>query len=105
MVTTDAIDISPGQRETVVALLKRHLPNITVWAYGSRVKQTASPQSDLDLVAFVNEAHSMDIFYVREAFDESDLPFRVDIFLWDDIPESFRKNIKAQYAVLQEKGR
>ena len=49
---TDAIDISVGDHKLVLGLLKQHLPNVAVWAYGSRVKWTARPQSDLDLVAF-----------------------------------------------------
>ena len=35
---TPALDLTAGQRRTVLALLSRHLPNTTVWAYGSRVK-------------------------------------------------------------------
>ena len=104
MAVIDAIDLSPKQRDTVVSLLNLYLPDTTVWAYGSRVKWTARPQSDLDLVAFADDTQSMDIFHIKEAFEESDLPFRVDIFSWDDLPTSFRGNIEAQHAVLQEKG-
>ena len=35
---TDAIDISVGDHKLVLDLLKQHLPNVVVWAYGSRVK-------------------------------------------------------------------
>ena len=49
-----AIDITAEQRKTVLALLARHLPNTTAWVYGSRVKWTARPESDLDLVVFAN---------------------------------------------------
>ena len=102
---TDDIDLSPQQRDRIVSLLNRYLPDTTVWAYGSRVKWTARPQSDLDLVVFANDAQSMDIFHIKEAFEESDLPFRVDIFSWDDLPDSFHENIEGLYAVLQEKRR
>ena len=47
-----AIDITSEQRKTVLALLARHLPNTTAWVYGSRVKWTSRPESDLDLVVF-----------------------------------------------------
>ena len=40
---------------------------------------------------------------LREAFEESDLPFRVDFFVWDEIPEIFHENIKSEYVVFQEK--
>ncbi len=40
---------------------------------------------------------------LREAFEESSLPFRVDLFVWDAVPEQFRKQIEADHAVLVEK--
>ena len=92
------IDISDDQRETIVALLERHLPGTTVWAYGSRVTGRARPSSDLDLVAFATASESRAVGDLREAFEDSNLPFRVDLFVWDEIPESFRKNIEAAYS-------
>ena len=46
------IDITAEQRKTLLALLAKHLLNTSAWAYGSRTKWTARPQSDLDLVVF-----------------------------------------------------
>ena len=28
------------------------------------------------------------------------MPFRVDVLVWDEVPEKFRKNISEKYAVL-----
>ena len=100
MAVTPAIDLSAGQRRTVLTLLSRYLPNTTVWAYGSRVKWTSHPASDLDLVAFVTPSQSTRVAELREAFDDSDLPFRVDLFVWDDVPKDFRKRIEAERVVL-----
>ena len=100
-----AIDLTAGQRRTVLALLNRHLPNTTVWAYGSRVKWTSHPASDLDLVAFAKPEQSPRVAELREAFDESNLPFRVDLFIWDDVPESFRESIEAEHVVLARQER
>ena len=97
---TPAIDLTAPQRQTVLALLNRYLPNTTVWAYGSRVKRTSHPASDLDLVAFAGPEHAARVAELREAFDESNLPFRVDLFVWDDVPKSFRKRIKKEHVVL-----
>ena len=47
-----AIDITTADLKTVLALLQRHLPGTAAWVYGSRVKWTSRPQSDLDLVVF-----------------------------------------------------
>ena len=99
---TDAIDISVGDHKLVLGLLKQHLPNVAVWAYGSRVKWTARPQSDLDLVAFPSCEQKAAVFNLREALEESSLPFPVDLFIWDELPESFRKRIEAEHVVLVE---
>ena len=72
------IDITAEQRKTVLALLERHLPNTTAWVYGSRAKWTAHPQSDLDMVVFPTPEQEHRVSDLREAFEESDLPFRVD---------------------------
>ena len=98
-----AIDITSEQRKTVLALLARHLPNTTAWVYGSRVKWTSSPKSDLDLVVFATPEQAGRVSDLREAFEESNLPFRVDVFVWDDVPEQFRNTIKAEHVVLVER--
>ena len=97
------IDITTDQRKTLLARLKRHLPNTTAWVYGSRVKWTARPQSDLDLVVFAKPDQERQVSDLREAFEESNLPFRVDLFVWDAVPEQFRKQIEAEHVVLAER--
>ena len=97
------IDITAEQRKIVLALLQRHLPNTTAWVYGSRAKWTSSPQSDLDLVVFATPEQNGRVSYLREALEESSLPFRVDLFVWDTVPEQFRKHIKRDYVVMVER--
>ena len=97
------IDITAKERKTVLALLARYLPNTTAWVYGSRVKWTSRPESDLDLVVFTMPEQAGRVTDLREAFEESNLPFRVDLFVWDDVPEQFRKQIEAEQVVLVER--
>ena len=99
---TDAIDIDEDDRKLVLSLLKQYLPNVAVWAYGSRVKWTARPQSDLDLVAFASGEQREAVFNLREALEESRLPFPVDLFIWNELPELFRKRIEAEHVVVVE---
>ena len=98
-----AIDITTEQSKIVLELLERHLPNTTAWVYGSRAKWTSRPQSDLDLVVFATPEQSGRVSDLREAFEESNLPFRVDLFVWDAVPESFRKQIKVEHLALVER--
>ena len=97
------IAITAEQRKTVLTLLNRHLPNTTAWVYGSRTKWTASPQSDLDMVVFATPEQSGCVSDLRRAFEESDLLFRVDLFVWDTMPEEFRKQIEGDHTVLVSK--
>ena len=97
------IDLTAAQRKEVAALLQRYLPDTEVWAYGSRVKFTAKPHSDLDMVAFAAKEQSQAVANLREAFEESYLPFRVDLFVWDEVPEEFHGNIEEARVVVQEK--
>ena len=72
------IDITDQQRAMVCKLLQLHLPDTRVWAYGSRVKRSSTPRSDLDLVVFSTLEQRDQVVELQEALDESDLPFRVD---------------------------
>ena len=100
-----AIDITTEDRKTVLALLQRHLPGTAAWVYGSRVKWTSRPQSDLDLVIFATPKQRRQVGDLREAFEESNLPFRVDLFVWDEVPASFRKQIETEHAALVTEAR
>lgn len=98
-----SIDLSLEQYQTVKRLLKKYIPNIEVWAYGSRVKWTSTPESDLDLVAFSTLKQKQAIADLKEAFEESKLIFRVDLFIWDEIPQQFHDNIEIEKVIFQRK--
>ena len=94
------IDISPEQLRVLLALFEKHLPNTRVWVYGSRAKFTARRSSDLDMVVFARSGQKRHVGDLREALEQSDLPFRVDLFVWDDVPERFRKKIESDHITL-----
>jgi len=96
------IDLTVADLKTITTLLNSYLPGTTVWAFGSRVKFTSKPASDLDLVAFIQPEQESDLADLKEAFAESDLPFKVDILDWEVIPDNFKKNIEKDYVVLQD---
>jgi predicted nucleotidyltransferase len=94
--------ISPEQARMLHAILDRCIPDATVWAYGSRVTGTARPNSDLDLVAFTGPTQAAQLSELREELSESNLPFIVDLHVWDEIPRHFQDNIRKAYIVLQQ---
>ena len=55
------------------------------------------------MVVFATPEQHRKVSNLREAFEESNLPFRVDLFVWDEVPEQFRKEIKADHVVMVEK--
>lgn len=97
---TQAIDITPEQRKTILSLLTTHLPNTEAWAYGSRVRWTSRPESDLDMVVFAKPEQARNVSNLREAFEESNLPFRVDPLVWHEVSESYRREIERKHVVL-----
>jgi len=96
------IDIKPAHLQTVKRILGEHVPDCEVRVFGSRVKNEAKVYSDLDLaVVCQNDLGADRLRHLKEAFEESDLPFRVDVLDWNRISESFRKVIEQDYEVIQ----
>ena len=98
---SEHLDLTHDELLLLQALLKKHLPDIEAWAYGSRVNGKAHSASDLDMVTFSGPEQAMPIAELREALEETNLPFRVDLFVWDQVPEKFRKVIREKYVVVQ----
>jgi len=95
-----AVDMHPRDREILCSLLSRYLPDTPVWVYGSRVTGNAMPWSDLDLVVFTKAEQKYRLSLLKEALEESNLPFRIDLLEWDWLPDDFKANIEASHAVL-----
>ena len=86
--------------ETLLSLLERHLPGTMVWAFGSRVQGNAVPWSDLDLVVFSATEQKPQVSALKEAIEESSLPFRVDLLEWNSLPDGIKANIEASPRVV-----
>jgi predicted nucleotidyltransferase len=99
MIST-AVDIRPHDKEILYSLLSRYLPDTTVWAYGSRTTGNALPWSDLDLVIFTKANQEYQLSLLKEALEESNFPFRIDLLEWDWLPDDFKANIEASHTVL-----
>ncbi len=72
------------------------------YAFGSRVKVTNKKLSDLDLCFFDN-IPSNTRSHIDEDFEESDLPFTVDIVDWNMCDESFKKIIEKDLVCIQKR--
>ena len=95
------IDLSPHHLATVKCILAKHVPDCEVRAYGSRATWTARDYSDVDLALVGTGPLGPGVVAdLKEAFQDSDLPMRVDVLDWHGVSEEFREAIKADTVVL-----
>ena len=100
------IKITPQELEIVKKILEQHVPEYAVRAFGSRVHGKARRSSDLDLAVMTDvPMEILRMVNLKEAFSESDLPFKVDIVDWAETSENFRWIIEREYVVLKETGK
>ena len=103
---TEGLHLSPRHREEIEALLRKHLPNVEIWAYGSRVNGRSHDGSDLDLVlrgptlAAIDTSRIVDFI---ETLQDSTIPFLVEARDWACLPESFHREIEREHVVLVER--
>ncbi len=96
------IDLRPDDLAVVQAILNAELPGREVWVFGSRAKGTARESSDLDLA--ILGPHPLPfrtLTRLRRTFEDSYLPFTVDLVDWNSLDEDFRAVVRSQKQVLQ----
>ncbi|MHB8472818.1 MAG: nucleotidyltransferase family protein [Gammaproteobacteria bacterium] len=97
------LDLTEDQLAVLRALLARRVPACEVRAFGSRVTGRARPHSDLDLVIMTRQPLSdLTRSELRADLEESDLPFRVDVTEWSELPAGLRAEISARSEVIRE---
>jgi predicted nucleotidyltransferase len=96
------LDLKPHVLEVVRNILNRFVPEAEIIVFGSRIQGTAKPWSDLDLAIKAESALDWKLLAeIKDAFQESELPFRVDVMDWNDITDAFRKAIEGNgYVIL-----
>ena len=97
------VDLSPPYLAIVEEVLSEHVPDCEVRAFGSRATWTAKDYSDLDL-AVVGDGplDRCTLGRLKEAFEESTLPMRVDVLDWHTVTAGFREVIESQCVVLRQ---
>ena len=97
------LHLHPKHRRMLEGLLREHLPDVEVWAYGSRVNGRSHDGSDLDLVLRgpgLKEIPASRLTDFEEAVRESTIPFPVKARDWTRLPERFHREIEREYVVL-----
>jgi predicted nucleotidyltransferase len=97
------LDVRSDHLAIVRAILKKFVPNLCVVAFGSRVIGAARETSDLDLCIKGSEPLSFNtLANLRDAFSESNLPYKVDVVDWSVIDDSFKEIIAKNEIDLQQ---
>jgi type I restriction enzyme S subunit len=97
-----SITVSEADWLIIRNILRAHVPDSAVWAFGSRATGRAKPYSDLDLAISGDKPLGIDLTaQLTEAFAESDLPYKVDIVDWSTASERFRKAIERDRVIVQ----
>jgi predicted nucleotidyltransferase len=89
--------LNDKQLKIVLAILKKY--PYAFYAYGSRTKGKSRPTSDLDICFFEPIPLSVQ-GHIEEDFEESDLPFRVEISDYNLMTEEFQELIKKDFISL-----
>jgi len=92
MINGSTLDLKKDELGKVQQILKQYIPGEEVRAFGSRVNGTAKKNSDLDLIVMSKIPLTLQqSAMLAEAFEESDLPFKVDVLDWSVASDRFRK--------------
>ena len=85
------IQVSEKEREIIDGIISQLASDCDVLIFGSRYHGKAWEYSDLDLAFAGEEKLGFDrCFLLKDAFSESDLPFRVDVLDYHAISPEFR---------------
>ena len=100
---TDRLTLPRRHRAQLETLLREYLPDVEVWAYGSRVSGECHEGSDLDLVLRGSNLQPLgnDFHELRKAIERSNIPILVQIHDWAGLPEAFHREIERKYVVVQ----
>jgi type I restriction enzyme S subunit len=96
------IEVETHEWEELCALLQRYMPGRTIWAFGSRATGRRMRRfSDLDIAVGGEELALDEMAMLREALDESRLPFKVDVVQMAALTPEFRARIEPSLVLVQ----
>ncbi len=93
------IHMEPRHWEIVKAILSKY--PYTFYAFGSRVKGKPKLFSDLDICFLENIPWNIRS-HINDDFEESFLPYKVDVIDWNACDEKFQNRIKGDLVLIQQ---
>lgn len=93
--------VNDHDKRWLIQIIKNKLPTCRIIAFGSRVKGTAKPYSDLDL-AIDNSGLPIpsDIFFeLQKTFADSEVTYKIDLSDFHEMSDEFKAHI-SQHMVI-----
>jgi predicted nucleotidyltransferase len=73
--------------------------SVEVYVFGSRAKGNARKLSDLDL-CIKQEIDKSTLRKFKDSLEESNLPFKVDVVVWDELSDAFKSHIEKDLSLI-----
>ena len=102
MKTADIL-LRDKDKKRILQLLAEHLPDVSVWVYGSRVNGDAHDASDLDIVlrsADLSPIPLEELEAFLSALRDSTIPILIEARDWARLPQSIHSQILQKYVML-----
>ena len=100
-----SLDVRQDHLKLIQTILKQHVPDRDVVAFGSRIHHRAKETSDLDLCIMGDQPLSLEVLaHLRDACSVSVIPYKVDIIDWTSLEVGFQKIINEHHVVIQHQG-
>ncbi|MEY3197064.1 MAG: hypothetical protein RLZZ59_432 [Pseudomonadota bacterium] len=92
------INLEQKHKKIVLDILNKY--PYSFYAFGSRTKNKAKPLSDLDL-CFTEDIPIRVLSQIATDFEESDLPFKIDLLSWNDCSKEFKDIISTDLVCIK----
>lgn len=85
----------------ITSIIRHHMSNVKIWMFGSRIKGTATKNSDCDIALIADNKIPLEkMSLLKESFENSDLSMIIDIIDWNRISQTFQAHIKKNHIEL-----
>lgn len=96
----------PDQTIATLQAILEHYPAVEeAIIYGSRVKGTHHPGSDIDLALIGRQLSYTDLLQIMREFYDSEIPYCVDVCIFEDVEDgAVRDHIQRRGQILYQRG-
>ena len=92
--------LNPIYKKTLIKIITKHVPQGTIYLFGSRAAQTAQKTSDIDIAIDAGKIiQTIALSNIKEEVEESTIPFFVDIVDFHAVDNDMQNQI-TKYGVI-----